>query len=191
MRSIVLAFLFVLANLSFAQTGHLSFKGIPIDGHITSFVSKMEASGFEKKAINDNGNCAIMTGIFAGKSCSIVVLATQKTCTVSKVIAITSEYVSWTSLKFDYESFKDLYVTKYGNPLKKYEFFGDPYYEGDGYELQALRKDKCFYASFFETENGNIAIMLSSDAKIKFVYEDKQNMEILVKEKKNKVLDEI
>lgn len=191
MRSVIFMFLFVVANLSFAQTGHLTFKGIPIDGHINSFIEKMETKGFEKKEINKTGNIAIMTGSFVGKSCAIIVLATEKTFTVSKVIAITSEYISWTSLKFDYKRFKDLYVTKYGTPSNKYEFFAEPYYEGDGYELQALKKEKCFYASFFGTEEGNIAVMLSSDAKIKFVYEDKQNMDILLEEKHDKVLNEI
>ena len=49
----------------------------------------------------------------------------------------------------------ELFTKKYGEPKDHFEFFSSPYYEGDGYELQALRKEKCNYISFWTLDKGD------------------------------------
>lgn len=61
---------------------------------------------------------------------------------------------------------------KYGSPTSHYEFFKDPYYDGDGYELQALELDKCTYFTIWKLDYGNISIQMSSNASLWISYED-------------------
>ena len=62
---------------------------------------------------------------------------------------------------------------KYGEPTEHFEFFSKPYYKGDGYEMQALRLDKCNYASYSEKENGTICVEMSKGWHQWIAYEDK------------------
>ena len=62
---------FILISLcislsSFAQTDaqHLKFKGVPIDGTLAAYVSKMKAAGFSDLGIKDG--TAVLQGDFAG-----------------------------------------------------------------------------------------------------------------------------
>ena len=84
-----------------------------------------------------------------------------------------------------------MFVKKYGNPTNNYEFFSKPYYEGDGYELSALRNEKCHYISAFETKNGVVYLEISKFKKIEINYEDKANSNIMDREKEETVIDDI
>ena len=91
-----------------------------------------------------------LTGSFAGfDNVTIAVLGTPQTNTAYKVAVFFEEKETFSSLETQYRSLLKSYSDKYGNPEKSYDFFIDPYYKGDGYELQALRNDKCRYISFF------------------------------------------
>lgn len=62
----------VIALTIFAQTKseHLKFKGVPIDGTLREYVSKMEAAGFSY--LGENDGTALLEGEFAGvKGCTI------------------------------------------------------------------------------------------------------------------------
>ncbi len=168
---------------------HLSFRDIPIDGNITNFVNKLKNSGFS--LIKLNGNSATMTGKFTGKDCEIFVTASTKTNTVYKVSVYLPKETSWYSAKSTYQSYKEQYQQKYGVPTNSYEFFSTPYYEGDGYELQAVRLEKCTYFTYWELELGNIAVEISEFEQIKLSYEDKLNINIARKEKEENVQNEI
>jgi hypothetical protein len=99
---------------------------------------------------------------------------------------------TWSLLKSQYEEYKELYKKKYSDiECKSFEFFKDPYDEGDGYELQALSLDKCIYASFFDTPAGYIAVKLSSTACVSISYEDGINIELRDSERESEALNEI
>ncbi len=185
-----MTFLFSLVGLfAMAQTEHMTFKGVPIDGKLEIFISKLVKQGFTVEYQTDNG--AILEGEFAGKSnCSVIVVTTQISKIVWKVAVQFPKKSSWYSLKDEYQTFKTSYTNKYGKP-KSYEFFSKPYYEGDGYELQALRNKKCSYISFFATEQGSIVLELNSDEEVQVGYEDGINSEVAQQEKKQIVSDDI
>lgn len=77
---------FILISLcislsSFAQTDaqHLKFKGVPIDGTLAAYVSKMKAAGFSDLGIKDG--TAVLQGDFAGfKGCIIGVSTLNDQC---------------------------------------------------------------------------------------------------------------
>jgi len=70
-------FISLTTMLTFAQTSeHLSFKGIPIDGTLDQYVSKMKQSGFTNLSTKDG--TVLLSGDFAGYKNCIVGVSTLK-----------------------------------------------------------------------------------------------------------------
>lgn len=159
MKKTLLTLFAILFVVNLQAQSHLVFKGIPLDGSTTEFMNKLRTKGLKISETKDIGG--IMKGDFAGYSdCTIYVYGTRKTKKVfCAIVAFPSEN-SWSSLYYQYSSLKSSYTKKYGEPLSIEEFI-TPYYEGDGYELQALKKDKCTYSSKFTTEAGDILISIT------------------------------
>jgi hypothetical protein len=172
-----------------AQDTHLTFKDIPINGELSSFVEKLKKEGFLLEKID--GNIAILKGKFVNRDCEIYVFATPKTLIARNVTVYLPKETTWSSIKSDYHSFKASFWAKYGAPANSYEFFSKPYYEGDGYEMQALRLEKCTYASFWDVPEGTIVVKISEFEQISFVYEDKTNTEKGNAEKLENVMNDI
>lgn len=188
MKKLVLLFVAMLMSTTFFAQEHLDFRGVPIDGHIDNFVSKMEGLGYTLD--NKSDKSAKMSGQFTGRNVELWIFYTRKTHTVWKVVMYFDED-SWSSLKSDYFEYKKLYTQKYGEPSSSYEFFSKPYYEGDGYELQALRKEKCHYLSLYKLDTGTIAVQISEFEQLKLAYEDEINSDLMTEEKNSAALDEI
>ena len=188
MKKLALLFVAMLMSTTFFAQEHLDFRGVPLDGHIDDFVTKMEKLGYRLDEKTDN--IATMSGKFTSRDVELYVFSSPKTKTVCKVVMYFNKD-SWSSLKSDYFEYKRLYTQKYGKPSSSYEFFSDPYYEGDGYELQALRKEKCHYLSIYKLETGSIAVQISEYEQLKLVYEDGINIDLNKKERTSSALDEI
>lgn len=189
MRRFLLAFCAIMLTMALHAQEHLTFKGIPMGSNLATFVSKLKSQGFTQEG--DYGEMIIMKGDFAGKSyCTIVIGATKTTKSVWKVVVTFPEKVSWYSLKSEYNSFKESYNSKYGKG-RSYEYFSDPYYEGDGYELQALRLEKCKYATFYETTEGKIMLKIGDDKAVQVHYEDKLTTAVKSKEEEQSISNDI
>lgn len=181
----------ILYNTGFTQENHLTFKGIPIDGSVESFAAKLKQDGYTEEYISDNGTI-VLKGQFANEDCGIFLLPTPQTKTIWKVAVIfDKKYTSWSSIKTDFNEFKDLFVKKYGKLTHDYHFFSSPYYEGDGYEMSALELDKCRYWASFTMPEGYISIKLISPGQIALGYEDKVNSALETKESEKRALDDI
>lgn len=192
MKRYIVALLMLFATLlPLNAQEHMMFMKVPIDGTITEFASKMKAKGFVQTEADRN--IIIMEGEFMGKESEIYIVGTSKTKTVWKVaVWFDRRYTSWYSLKSDYTDIVDSYTGKYGVPTKKYHFFSSPYYEGDGYEMQAVKLDKCGYASFWDDiEGGNIMVSIEKYAQIKVSYQDRQNTRKGEAEKEAQINDDI
>ncbi|KAA6319207.1 hypothetical protein EZS27_030871 [termite gut metagenome] len=170
-------------------SSHLIFKNIPIDGKLDEFVAKLENEGF---SVNDKFDAAAsLSGEFVNKQCTILVCASPKTKIAYMVIVTLPEDNSWRSLKRDYFNFKEQYEKKYGKTNDSENYFSKPYYEGDGYELQALKNEKCSYRTRWNLKEGKVMVHISSDCKIPFVYMDNINRKIYDSECQSKVQDDI
>ena len=187
----IVFFIVVGGNHVYAQDSisHIEFKGIPLNGKLDDFVKKLETQGY--KVTESLDNVIMMDGQFTGKDATILVISTKKSKTVWKVVVKFSEMSSWSSLKSDYYYYKEMFVKKYGSPTRKFEFFSKPYYEGDGYELSALRNEKCYYLSAFETNSGVVYLEISKYKRIEISYEDDANSHIMNREKEESVIDDI
>lgn len=189
MKRVLFLLTVFLTSLNVFSQEHMMFNGIHIDGKVEELVHKLELKGYKLDTYLDGH--AIMTGTFAGKSATLYILGTVRTKTAWKISVNFGESNSWYSLKGEYNDFKELYTKKYGRPESHYEFFSDPYYEGDGYELQALRLNKCHYLTIYDLDTGSIAINLSSSESLTLSYEDKINRVLKTQEETNQALDDI
>lgn len=190
--TIVFALTFVIGTgFTFAQddSTHLEFKGIPINGKIDDFVKKLQSQGFS--IVNRENSGVIMSGQFTGKEAEVMVLNTKTSKTVWKVVVYLPKQTSWYSIKSEYKYYTEMFTKKYGNPLHTFSFFSDPYYEGDGYEMQAVRNEKCTYYSGYHIQEGNISVEISKYQQIKIAYEDSINTTIMDKEKEDAVINDI
>ena len=182
--------LWTVLLVTFAQAQeHMTFKDISMDCDLTTYISKLKAKGYKTEYTDTYG--AVMSGNFAGKDdCKIYILCTENSKLVWKVAVKFPEQSSWSSLKSEYKSFKESYIQKYGVP-ESYEFFSNPYEEGDGYELQALRLGKCTYFSFYKTPLGTIMLSISDDKCTSVTYEDAINVKIKNSEKEQAISNDI
>ena len=189
MKKIALLFVAMLMSTTFFAQDHFGFKGVAIDGNIEEFVSQMAKEGFkiDKKA----NNIVTMTGEFTKKNVTLQILSTPQTNTVWKVSVIFEEGVTWSSLKSSYTEYQELFTKKYGKPQSHVETFSEPYREGDGNELQALRNRKCTYSTIYELKTGTINIELDKAEVLKISYEDGLNAQLKDTEKVASILDEI
>lgn len=185
--SFILSFFFLTA-FSQQQEEHLNFMGRPIAGSSEYFISFLEEKGFVK--IDEFESSYSFVGKFANEIVNLTLLASPKTKTVCKVIVYFPDYSSWSELKSDYFKKKNLYRSKY-LLTDDFEFFSSPYDGGDGYELQAIAKDKCKYVSFFKDFGGHITLEVCPKKCIKVTYEDDANIKVAQSELESKAFDDI
>lgn len=171
-------------SVNVSAQDHLTFKGIPIDGHINTFVGKLKSLGFELKTTN--GNYASVEGEFGGENREIAIYATKASKTTHQIIVVLEKSDSWSTLKHTYKEYKSLLATKY-DKVDSYEYFSSPYYEGDGYEVSALRLGKCTYMTKYNAANGEISIALIhvDEGVVILSYADKANSLLATREEDN------
>lgn len=170
-------------------TEHMKFKGIEITGTLYEFKNELIKQGFE--FICDINSGAVFKGEFAGCiNCEIIVLTSTMTNILWKVVVEFPKHMSWHTLKDDYEHYKTMFSNKYGKPAS-YEYFMDPYEEGDGNELTALFAEKCTYVSYYKMSEGIIAIEITRNDNVSITYEDGINANIATSEKSNKAYMDI
>lgn len=188
-KFLVLLLACLLSTTVYAQE-HLTFKGIPIDGNLNSFVSKLKAQGWNGVEVNEEN--AILEGIFGGESCKLLLYSTKSTKTVYQAVVILNNDSSWSSLKTTYNEYKALLKSKYGKGTS-YEFFTSPYEEGDGYEMSALRNDKCTYATTHDVPNGTITLFIVSayNGSVALYYVDKLNEALAEQEKSSQQINDL
>ena len=172
MKQIIITVLCMFATLcGYAQekSGHLLFKGVPIDGTVNSFVQKMKQKGF---ALEGNGEqTAIMKGAFAGqKNCNVGIFRTVEKDLVFRVAVLFEAEKQWSMLEKTYLFLKEMLTKKYGKPSFSIEEFDNPYQpEDDNMKMFYTEQDKCKYGTEYETDEGIITLKITH---VKAEYKD-------------------
>lgn len=91
---------------------YLSFKGIPIEGSMTSFCNKMKEKGFRRLGKKDNTE--LFSGSFTGKEVTVGVMAESNGRDVFGLVVIFPSSREWNNLVETYNYYKNLYLKKYG-----------------------------------------------------------------------------
>ena len=186
--TIFLIFVNITAQTNSDSHKYLEFKNTPISGTLTEMVKKMQTLGYKLEEAAEY--VAIMEGSFANENCEIVLYASPKTKTMHSIIVNFGEQTSWYSLKAKYKKLKEQLTSKYNHTPKSTEYFADPYYEGDGYEMQALRNEKCFYFSTFNFDNGKIGVYIVGN-KVQLLYQDSNGNSLNEKEENESAFDDL
>ena len=151
---------------------HMKFMGIEMNCAVDIAMLDLEKKGFEIIDIRKEGY--IMSGKFIDRNALVTLHATPKTNLLFRANIFFNEHTSWYSLKSEFLEVVKYYKAKYKS-ISSSRTFIDPYYEGDGYELQGVSMDKCFYYERFEAEGGKISIEISDMKRVQIRYEDKNN----------------
>ena len=151
---------------------HMKSMGIEMNCAVDIAMLDLEKKGFEIIDIRKEGY--IMSGKFIDRNALVTLHATPKTNLLYRANIFFNEHTSWYSLKSEFLEVVKYYKAKYKS-ISSSRTFIDPYFEGDGYELQGVSMDKCFYYERFEAEGGKISIEISDMKRVQIRYEDKNN----------------
>lgn len=178
--------LFAIATLStFAQTTseHLTFKGVPIDGTLTEFVSKLKQKGLTHIGTEDG--TAILKGDFAAyKNCTVAAIALKQKNLVAKVGVMFPSLETWSSLSNNYFSLKEMLTKKYGEPEVCIEEFQTKIMPNDdNSKIHEVRMNRCKYVTGYTTEKGDIELQIKGSftdgCYVTLIYFDKINGEVI------------
>lgn len=183
-KNLMTLLLILSVFVSFAQTNtdsskHLSFKGVPLDGTLEQYVSKMKKNGFSHLRTEDG--VAILRGDFAGyKDCYVGVSTLKQKDLVHKIGVIFSDKDTWSTLSGNYFDLKQMLTEKYGAPSyveEKFDRYSEP--RDDASKIYEVQRDRCKYHSIWETDKGEIQLSIDhkdvSSCFVKLVYLDKIN----------------
>jgi len=176
------------SDFAFAQTKHIQFKGIPINGSLNSFINQLKAKGFE--LYDKDGDKAFLLGTFAGYSnCMVGVIETKGN--VWRVLVLFPGRDSWDSVSQQYEEFKESYKLKYNVTPELYESL-DEVYGTASLLYSGFKNNKNVWACLFEIPGGSVALEITAGTSygelcLEITYSDTINTEI----RKSATMDDI
>jgi hypothetical protein len=188
--TVIVAFITIVAFAQTQSSEHLAFNGVPIDGTLNEYVSKMKQNGFTLFGIEDG--VAMLKGDFAAyKDCIIGVATLKQKDLVSKITVIFPEQDTWSMLSSNYFSLKEMLTQKYGKPSDCVEKFDtDLKPRDDNSKMHEVKMDRCKYYTTYETEKGDIQLSIAQNSRVCYVmlaYYDKINGDII----KAKAIDDL
>ncbi len=168
-------------SVAMEQSTHLKFKGVPIDGSLAQFLSRMQSKGFEVTSGRQD-EIHRLEGDFAGfKQCEVYVSTLDNQDLVSRITVCFPIQDQWKNLYGDYKTLKEMLIEKYGQPVSCVERFTE--YLGnsgdDFYRMHAVSNDRCKYVTRFSGDEGDIILSIEhrgySSCFVQLVYQDKEN----------------
>lgn len=158
---------------------HLKFKGIPIDGTVSEFVTKLKQKGCTYVDSYD-GNVSMKGDFATEKNCTIVVVAPKANCPLERVLVICPDKDTWGTLYNNYARLKDMLTAKYGEPaFCEEKFQGNLQPDDDSSKMHDVKMDNCKYLSVFDTVNGSIELNIDHNGRyscfVRLLYVDAAN----------------
>lgn len=167
---------FAMSALFVMAEGHMTFKGVEINGSVSSVVKQLEEKEFTK--ISEEKGMAMMYGKFTGQDVGLGIYATPVSKTVSRIgVIYPNESDTWTLVSSQYEGLKERLTKKYGEPTEVIEKFQYPYSE-NSHPLIAFKLEKAEYKTRFEAENGGVTLSIlynQGQTVVVLLYWDKEN----------------
>lgn len=178
MKHILLSLLFCVTFYVNAQD-HLTFKGIPIEGSMTTFCQKLKSKGFTQ--MGKDKNITLFTGDFTGRQATIGVGASDDGKNVFSVVVLFDPSGEWNNLVSTYDYYKDLYTRKYGDPAISKE--NNPSRSDSNTAFMAeVHQGTVIYGSAWNVPGGDIQLSIEKssgiyECMVMIRYRDSQNVE--------------
>jgi len=178
MKKLLITLTMLFAVINIMAQGHLSFKGIPIEGSMTAFCQKLKAKGFT--SIGRDNNVTLFSGDFTGRKATVGVTATDDRKNVFAVIVSFDPSGEWNTLVSTYNYYKDLYTRKYGVPTVSQEY--NPALSNSNTALMAeVHQGTVVYGSIWEVTGGDILLSIEKslgiyEGMVVICYQDSQNV---------------
>ena len=172
MKQLIVLLGLFLSVSAFSQ----KFDGIYIGGDINSCVAAFKAKGYTLVQSYESG--VEMRTTKKNETWEVHISKTPKSNKVWKLTIYLPKRTTWYSLLSDYEDYVEVMNKIYGKPYSQHSFFISPYELGDGYELQALRLEKCRYLSAWMADNTTIGVLMSKFEQVSIQYENNANNEL-------------
>lgn len=176
-----------------AANTHLKFKGVPLDGPLDLFVSRMKRKGGFKDAKgrgvisrllegDSQQGSAALRGDFAGfKDCTLYVSTLSGKDLVARITVAFDEHDQWDALHGDYANLKSMLTEKYGKPDAVTERFQRDWPGGldDQMRMIYVGQDACKYSCRFDVPEGSITLRIDHDSYtdgfVTLTYVDREN----------------
>jgi hypothetical protein len=163
------------------------FSGVELNQNYQIVINQFIAKGWVQT--QKEAQYTTLKGKILNEEVSLTIYATLTSRKVRKIVLFYLSETSWNGALSLYNRKVETITAKYGKESNIYEEFYDPYYLGDGYELQALDHDKCqwirIWADMPEYPNLNVAVEIGRSAMVMVTYEIMSNMELHQRELKN------
>lgn len=163
LRLILLAFLLFISSVSRAESP--TFADIQWGASKDDVRKQLTVKGFSPGALDKDGDFTFEGSLVGYKAQGLALFADNR---IAKIIV---RIITPDNKTIDtYRSMKDVLLKKYGAPTNDFEFFNKPYYDGDGYETQAIRVGKATFACFWSGvhveihESLTVQVIYESDA---------------------------
>ena len=174
MKKIVLLLVTLSICLLAGAQEHLKFKNVAIDGPKKAFLSELQKNDF--RLIEDTDAGASLRGRLSNRNVNAFVMATSEG-TVCRVAATFDSPEEWTPLKLDFYTLLRSLAYKYGEPAELHQEFQLPFSDGDGREMEALRRGRGRWYARFTPAEGTIHMMITNNPMtqqpgIMLLYED-------------------
>lgn len=179
MKRILLTLALSLIMVGVYAQEHLSFKGIPIEGTMSSFCQKLKSKGFT--AMGSQNNIRIFSGDFTGREATVGVISTDNGQDVFGVVVLLPASGEWNTLVNTYDYYKDLYTRKYGKASISKE--KNPAHSDSNTALMAeVHQGTVVYASAWDVAGGSIELAIEKtngiyEGQVVIRYRDSQNAE--------------
>lgn len=156
---LVILFMFVLGTSSFAKehytgTPILGFQDIPWRANEETIKYNMENKGMkyeETKTINGIKNLHFKGTYGSNEATFVFKLYNDEMWEVGIYLQDIPNH----KIINEWKNFKSLLSDKYGRVNEDFYFFKSPYYDGDGYETQAIKLGKGTAAAYWKRPDGN------------------------------------
>ncbi len=166
-----------------AQTSHLTFKNVEINGTTAEVAEQLEQQGFT--FVNQDKGLAMLSGEFASfKKCMIGITSIAKRDLVYEVQVLFPERKTWKDLHENYILLKEMLTSKYGKPSTVVEMFGEDI-NTDADKFQSVKGDTSDHHAIFKADGGTIRLEIDHDDSIcyvRLIYSDEQNTNEMKKE---------
>lgn len=188
MKKLLILFLMILGLNSNAQELN-GCMGIQFGESKASVKQKMtEKSGFELYNSKEE-TVSYINGTFAGRKAvgAVFKFYNDELHTVIILLDIESEPMAMN----EYQKVLNDLNDKYGVKFEKIHNFKKPYYEGDGYEHNAIRLGYADIFAFYEFSNKcAMSVEITKEMSIKLTYQDSKRAEVAIdKNKQNNSKD--